>query len=173
MRLEKACFGTTAWDENDVRSQFRHDFARITVFDDADGCGDGSAGAAGSRGGAAAGTSGSTSARSGGAGLGTGLYGYLLSWTTRNEVQLMRLGVHPDQQHKGIGSRLMSDLLEYAALCSEGQEGAKVTLEVRKSNERALNFYLLHGFTQVATRRNYYPDSEDAILMDRLLLPQT
>ncbi len=61
--------------------------------------------------------------------------------------------------------------LEYAALCSEGEEGAKVTLEVRESNERALRFYLLHGFVQVATRCNYYPDSEDAILMDRTIRP--
>ena len=39
-----------------------------------------------------------------------------------------------------------------------------ITLEVRKSNINAINFYKKHGFEEVATRENYY-GSEDGILM--------
>lgn len=40
-----------------------------------------------------------------------------------------------------------------------------MTLEVRASNEAALNLYQKMGFIQVNVSKNYYPDGEDAIVM--------
>lgn len=43
---------------------------------------------------------------------------------------------------------------------------AFLTLEVRASNEAALQLYMKHGFEQVGRRKNYYAEpGEDAILM--------
>ncbi|MBR6690379.1 MAG: GNAT family N-acetyltransferase [Bacilli bacterium] len=39
-----------------------------------------------------------------------------------------------------------------------------ITLEVRESNKKAINFYLKNGFKEVTKRKNYYKD-EDGILM--------
>ena len=38
-------------------------------------------------------------------------------------------------------------------------------LEVRASNEAALNLYRKMGFIQVNVSKSYYPDGEDAIVM--------
>ena len=40
-----------------------------------------------------------------------------------------------------------------------------MTLEVRASNEAALNLYRKMGFIQVNVSKSYYPDGEDAIVM--------
>lgn len=40
-----------------------------------------------------------------------------------------------------------------------------MTLEVRASNEAALNLYQKMGFIQVNVSKSYYPDGEDAIVM--------
>lgn len=43
---------------------------------------------------------------------------------------------------------------------------AFITLEVRASNDPALQLYMKHGFEQVGRRKDYYQDpKEDAILM--------
>ena len=43
---------------------------------------------------------------------------------------------------------------------------AFLTLEVRPSNEPAIQLYYKHGFAQVGRRRGYYQDpKEDAIIM--------
>jgi ribosomal-protein-alanine N-acetyltransferase len=41
-----------------------------------------------------------------------------------------------------------------------------ISLEVRSSNEEAINFYKKNKFMEVAIRKNYY-GNEDAILMVR------
>lgn len=43
---------------------------------------------------------------------------------------------------------------------------AFITLEVRASNDGAIQLYMKHGFEQVGRRKNYYAElNEDAILM--------
>lgn len=43
---------------------------------------------------------------------------------------------------------------------------AFITLEVRASNDSAIQLYMKHGFEQVGRRKNYYAElNEDAILM--------
>ena len=44
-----------------------------------------------------------------------------------------------------------------------------VTLEVRKHNRAALNFYQKLGFRRVDVIHNYYNDGEDAFQMQRWL----
>ena len=41
----------------------------------------------------------------------------------------------------------------------------KITLEVRASNIKGINFYTKNGFKQVGVRKKYYKNGEDALLL--------
>jgi ribosomal-protein-alanine N-acetyltransferase len=79
------------------------------------------------------------------------------------EAEVHTIGVHPDQQGRGIGRRLLAGLLARA-----DDLGATVFLEVRTDNEPAITLYRSTGFDQVGLRRNYYrPSGADAYTMCR------
>jgi ribosomal-protein-alanine N-acetyltransferase len=83
-----------------------------------------------------------------------------------DETMLLKIAVHPDFRRLGIGSRLLSESLEY--LISRGIR--VVWLEVRATNLAAQAFYQAFGFTFFHTRKRYYSDTgEDALIMARLL----
>lgn len=58
----------------------------------------------------------------------------------------------------GIATKLLQ------AMEDKHKNALNTTLEVRKSNIPALNFYKKNGFKEAVIRKNYYKD-EDAILM--------
>jgi ribosomal-protein-alanine N-acetyltransferase len=63
----------------------------------------------------------------------------------------------------GLGSRLLAELYDRV-----GDEGARFTLEVRRSNTVAIHLYEREGFRAAGTRRRYYQDNgEDALVMWR------
>src|SRR5574344_1748040 len=66
-----------------------------------------------------------------------------------------KLGYHK----KGIATKLMQYLLD-------NDEYERIMLEVRKSNDEALNLYKKFAFKQINIRKNYY-GNEDAIIMER------
>lgn len=66
--------------------------------------------------------------------------------------------VDTEYRKKNIATRL----LEYMFKNNSNLEN--ITLEVRKSNNAAINLYEKNGFEQCAIRKNYYAN-EDAILM--------
>ena len=79
------------------------------------------------------------------------------------EAEIHTIGVHPDQQGRGIGRRLLTGLLERA-----DQMRATVFLEVRTDNGAALELYRSAGFERLGIRRNYYrPSGADAYTMRR------
>lgn len=59
---------------------------------------------------------------------------------------------------KGIATKLLNAMEE------KHKDAINTTLEVRKSNAIAINFYKKNGFKEVAIRKHYYKD-EDGILM--------
>ena len=64
-------------------------------------------------------------------------------------------------RRQGIGDALMKTLHQRCVTL-----GVKtLTLEVRVSNRGARTFYRKHGFSVVGTRKHYYQDGEDAVLM--------
>lgn len=95
---------------------------------------------------------------------GGSIVGYIGIWNILDEGHITNVGVHPDLRGRGIGERLISEILA----CS-GVAGAKrYTLEVRVSNEAALRTYRKFGFVEAGLRLNYYEDNgEDAIIMWR------
>jgi [ribosomal protein S18]-alanine N-acetyltransferase len=77
------------------------------------------------------------------------------------EYEVHTIGVDPAYQGRGVGRRLLDELLNFAA-------GAVVHLEVRTDNAPALALYRSAGFTQVGLRRRYYRVSgADAYTMRR------
>jgi ribosomal-protein-alanine N-acetyltransferase len=76
---------------------------------------------------------------------------------------LMNVAVDPDLRDNGIGTALLSKLLEEV-----GDPAARYTLEVRTSNTGAIRLYERFGFRAAGLRRRYYQDNgEDAVIMWR------
>jgi len=87
---------------------------------------------------------------------------YLISWVAADELHIGNIAVAPAFQREGIGRELLRYSLDDAA--TRGL--AHATLEVRVSNDRAIQLYEEFGFRPVAMRRGYYSDTgEDALVM--------
>ncbi len=82
------------------------------------------------------------------------------------ECHLLTLCVRPEYQRHGYGRKLFKLLLDRASK----QDASTCFLEVRRSNEGAIQLYRSMGFVQTGERKNYYPNAgsrEDAIIMSR------
>lgn len=71
------------------------------------------------------------------------------------------IAVAPDCQGDGIGSTLLERAM--SLLANRGFD--LVRLEVRESNERAIELYDRFGFEHAKTHPGYYPDGEDALIL--------
>jgi ribosomal-protein-alanine N-acetyltransferase len=87
--------------------------------------------------------------------------GHIGIWIDIPLASILNLYVVPEHQHHRLGSVLMDFILDYL----KNNDVNTLTLEVRKSNDIAMNMYHQYGFEAVAIRRNYYADGEDAFLM--------
>lgn len=90
------------------------------------------------------------------------IIGYYGLWIVADEAHVMNIAIDPDYRSQGYGTKLFENLIETAIA-----EGVKrVTLEVRRSNEHAINLYEKFGFEASAIRKGYYRDvGEDALIM--------
>ncbi|WP_051972091.1 ribosomal protein S18-alanine N-acetyltransferase [Massilia sp. 9096] len=93
------------------------------------------------------------------------LIGYFLSMYAVDEAHLLDVAVSAGRQGAGLG-RL---LLDRIAARARDKGMATIFLEVRPSNERALQVYRRYGYTEIGRRKAYYPahegKREDAIIM--------
>jgi ribosomal-protein-alanine N-acetyltransferase len=88
--------------------------------------------------------------------------GFLVASLVPPEVELETIAVAVEAQRRGIGVLLLQALIK--TLKTEPVD--TLTLEVRASNQTALNFYQQNGLQQIARRPRYYANpEEDAILM--------
>jgi ribosomal-protein-alanine N-acetyltransferase len=88
--------------------------------------------------------------------------GYICRWLVGEEIHILNLAVRPDRRRAGIGRVLVELVLREA-----DAHGADVTLEVRRSNQAAVQLYRSLGFTLRGFRRNYYGHGQDAAIMTR------
>lgn len=90
--------------------------------------------------------------------------GYAFTWMIIDEMHIGDIAVREDFRNQGIGIKVMDSLLETAK-----ERGCTVCwLEVRPSNNTALNLYERFGFIQVAVRKKYYSNNgEDALILAR------
>lgn len=90
--------------------------------------------------------------------------GYIGAIVTDEEGDIVNVSVRPDRMGAGLGTALVRCLLHE----TDGRGIARVFLEVRESNERAIRLYEAAGFRQVGIRKDYYQKpTEDALLMRR------
>ncbi|MGQ9511835.1 ribosomal protein S18-alanine N-acetyltransferase [Thermodesulfitimonas sp.] len=88
--------------------------------------------------------------------------GYGGMWLVLDEAHITNIAVHPDFRGRGIGRRILQELIKRAAL----RGATKMTLEVRPSNLIARKLYQEMGFEEKGVRKRYYQDNqEDAIIM--------
>ena len=92
------------------------------------------------------------------------MIGYLFSHVVDDDVQILNIAIDIPFQHKGYGEQLLSYFLD------QFNTDISIHLEVRKSNFPAINLYLKFGFHETGTRKGYYSDGEDAIIMQRYSL---
>jgi [ribosomal protein S18]-alanine N-acetyltransferase len=91
------------------------------------------------------------------------LVGYLICSHYETVWHVMNLAIDLERQRMGLASVLLSEL--YARV---GDERARFTLEVRRSNAAAIHLYEREGFRAAGVRRRYYQDNgEDALVMWR------
>jgi len=97
------------------------------------------------------------------------LCGYIFYHAIIDEAVILNFAIDPALQKQGHGEFLLISSIEL--LHSEGYK--HFYLDVRKSNEPAINLYAKQGFMALGLRKKYYsnPD-EDAIVMG-LKLPSS
>jgi ribosomal-protein-alanine N-acetyltransferase len=88
--------------------------------------------------------------------------GYVICSRFERVWHLMNVAVDPARRRQGIGTALLTALLERLG------DDASVTLEVRPSNAAAIALYERFGFVAAGRRPRYYQDNgEDAVIMWR------
>ncbi len=83
--------------------------------------------------------------------------GYICFSRVLDEVHIENIAVEPEWRGKGIGFQLLKFVIESNKNCD-------FFLEVRPSNQPAINLYRKLGFIMIGRRKKYYGD-EDAIIM--------
>lgn len=94
------------------------------------------------------------------------LLGYVICSPQADEWHVMNVSVAPEHRGQGVARALLRELHSVLAGATAGR--ARLTLEVRPSNEPALTLYASEGYLVAGRRRRYYPDNgEDALVMWR------
>jgi ribosomal-protein-alanine acetyltransferase len=96
----------------------------------------------------------------------TKMVGFFLARGVLENLELLKIGIYPEYQNLGIGTKLLN-----VAFAEGSRRGClRCFLEVRKSNEQAIQFYYRHQFKLAGERSNYYTEPlEDALVMERWL----
>lgn len=90
------------------------------------------------------------------------ILGYMGMWRIIDECHITNVAVLPEYRNMGVASMLINKMIDICK-CSEIKN---MTLEVRKSNQAAINLYEKFGFISVGVRPKYYmKPMEDAIIM--------
>lgn len=87
--------------------------------------------------------------------------GFCDYWNTFDSGTICQIAIHPELQGYKLGSQLMEEVIKDAKI----KKVRTLTLEVRASNEKAIKFYLKHGFKISHKKEAYYSNGEDAIYM--------
>ena len=91
--------------------------------------------------------------------------GYLFSMWIFDEMHVNKIAVDASWRRQGIADLLMAECFAFA----RRNHVRTISLEVRKSNRSAQEFYRHLQFESSYVRPRYYPDGEAAVVMTRVL----
>ncbi|MGD8811866.1 MAG: ribosomal protein S18-alanine N-acetyltransferase [Thioalkalispiraceae bacterium] len=92
------------------------------------------------------------------------IIGYLIMSIAAGEAHILTLAVDSDYQQQGYAKKFLKHAIDLA----RQRNAESIFLEVRLSNQRAINIYRKAGFREIGIRKNYYPDEqgrENAMVM--------
>ncbi len=95
--------------------------------------------------------------------------GYAVPWFVEDELHIANIAASPIYRRQGIAAQLMAVMLAEA----QRRQVTKAYLEVRVSNNIAIQMYERYGFQKISLRRRYYHNGEDAIVMQKQLTQQS
>lgn len=91
---------------------------------------------------------------------------YIGIWMIYEKVQITTIAVDKEFRRQGL-SKILMEYLDKLCLENSVEE---ISLEVRVSNEKAINLYHNFGFKEKGIRKDYYQDNhEDAYLMVKVV----
>ncbi len=93
------------------------------------------------------------------------ILGFIGTLKIIDELNIMNIAVHRSHRHLGIGTFLLSKLIDY---CKE-EKIPIITLEVNVNNKYAIGLYEKFNFKKVGLRKKYYNNIDDALIMSLYL----
>ena len=91
------------------------------------------------------------------------IVGYLFAMWIFDEMHVNKIAVDESVRRRGVAAALMARCFSFAL--ANGVE--TISLEVRKSNQGAQEFYRRLEFRSSYVRPRYYPDGEAAVVMTK------
>jgi ribosomal-protein-alanine N-acetyltransferase len=89
------------------------------------------------------------------------ILGFLVAQRVDAQWELENIVVAETARRRGVGTRLLEELVTKA----RAEQGSRIFLEVRESNQSARALYRKAGFKETGLRKSYYSKpEEDAIL---------
>ena len=89
------------------------------------------------------------------------IIGYLFAMWFMDEMHVNKIAVDASARRQGVALALMQRCTAFAT----EQGVTSISLEVRRSNDEAQQFYTFLGFEAEYIRKGYYPDGEAAVVM--------
>ena len=78
------------------------------------------------------------------------IIGYVYFFHIKDEVEIIKIGINKSHQRQNYGSLLIEKIKKLKI--------KKIYLEVSAKNNKAINFYLKHGFKKIGKRNGYYTE---------------
>lgn len=94
--------------------------------------------------------------------IGKNIVGFAGIIDTLDQMEITNIVVRKDMRHKGIGNTLLNELIKMSIKNNKNT----IFLEVNSNNLFAIKLYEKNGFKKVGLRKNYYNNTDDAILMN-------
>lgn len=89
--------------------------------------------------------------------------GYMGMWSLSGEGHITNIAISTVHRKKGYAKALLNHFIDIA----NSEDLEFMTLEVRESNTPAVSLYESFGFIKVGERKNYYENSENALLLTK------
>jgi len=83
-----------------------------------------------------------------------------------DDFEIRKIGVLPEHRRFGVAKRMLHSASDHASTLLK--RNALCLIDVAANNTGALAFYARVGFKEIARRKRYYANGDDAILMQKV-----